>query len=76
MMVYCRDRSMKLPRKPGRFIKRKPPKATGKNRLPEPFRPVINNLPSVLERRCDSGQWKSAEEDSDWYRMLEEWANG
>ena len=65
MIVHCRDRSMPLPRKKGKYIKRKPPA-------------VINNLPkqpsyrsdeaqpryvSVLERRCNREEWEDREGD-------------
>lgn len=63
MMVYCKDRSTRLPRRKGRYIKRKPPLADGRNRTVTPFRPVINNAPSVLERRCEGGKWRSKEDD-------------
>lgn len=68
MLVYCRDRSMKLPRKKGRYIKRKAPQT---QRFAEPLEVPrgayraedYRSLPSVLERRCNKGRWHNRDDD-------------
>lgn len=68
MMVYCSDRSMKLPRRKPRMIKRKPPIAKVRSSMPQPYRPAINNIPSAMERKMD--------EAIELATILEEWVNG
>lgn len=56
-MVYCRDRSMKLPRK----AKRKP--VINNTARIAPYRANDHrDKPSQLEQRCETGVWLTAKE--------------
>lgn len=59
MMVYCRDRSRKLPRKKKRSFHA----SVITRELVAPFRaPDHREITSQLEKRCESGVWLEREE--------------
>lgn len=74
MMVYCRDRSLALPRKKGRYIKRKPP-VKGYSDRRERYVPEQQQFPSVFMRRSAGGKWLSKDDD-DANSILEALING
>lgn len=58
MMVYCRNRSMRLPRKHRALKNTASPVIK-----PAPYRPEQGVINSVMERRCADGKWLTKEED-------------
>jgi hypothetical protein len=71
MMVYCKDRSRRLPRRKKRDFTPK------KESTVRPYyAPCHRELPSVLERRASRGQWLTKKQDDDEQeaaRILAEW---
>lgn len=66
MMVYCRDRSQKLPRKHKRVFK----PATHVVRSSPHMGPSHKEKPSVFERRCVGGVWHTRDKDRDEQEAL------
>lgn len=72
MMVYCKDRSTKLPRKRKRQFVLKNNDST----VTPYYAPCHRELPSVLERRVSRGRWLTKKQDDDEQaaaRILAEW---